>query len=172
MYLIRDILTGESRRYAFIEYEHSSEVDSALAAGINMEIDGKVVLVDRECGRTVEGWKPRRFGGGSSRERAYGQQQRYGRRYSVERREDRRRSPYNNGRGVERSSGASYRSRHERSPLDGHAHGGGHRYEPSDSRRGERSGGYDDGYRSRMHGYTNGRPSSPGYDRGRRMDRR
>lgn len=173
MYLIRDILTGESRRYAFIEFEHSSEVESALEAGADMVIDGKTVLVDRECGRTVKGWKPRRFGGGFGGERASGQQ-RFGGRYSMER-DDRRRSPYINGRDIRRSSRGPYRPRQDRSSLDRFANGSGRRYEPNSNIRGGRNiGGYDDGNRLRMRGYNSGRPSPPppAYGRDRRMDRR
>lgn len=36
-------------------------------------IDGRRILVDRECGRTVKGWKPRRLGGGFGGHKESGQ---------------------------------------------------------------------------------------------------
>lgn len=62
--LIRDILTGKSRGYAFIEYEREKDAKIAYREGNGMKIDERRVCVDVERGRTVKGWKPRRLGGG------------------------------------------------------------------------------------------------------------
>ncbi|KAH9399841.1 small nuclear ribonucleoprotein 35kDa (U11 U12) [Tyrophagus putrescentiae] len=51
LHLIRDILTGDSRRYAFLEYSRSKEADRAYAEGNNATLDGRRILVDREHGR-------------------------------------------------------------------------------------------------------------------------
>ena len=64
LFLIRDVLTGDSRRYAFIEFRRAKDADRAYAEGHNTLLDGRRILVDRELGRTEKNWKPRRFGGG------------------------------------------------------------------------------------------------------------
>lgn len=68
------MITGESRRYAFIEYHRSHEADRAYADGNNSLLDGRHILVDREFGRTVKGWRPRRQGGGLGGRMESGQQ--------------------------------------------------------------------------------------------------
>jgi len=55
---------GKPRGYAFIEYEHERDLKNAYKQGDGKKIDGRRVMVDVERGRTVEGWLPRRFGGG------------------------------------------------------------------------------------------------------------
>mmetsp|Transcript_48652 Transcript_48652/g.126885 ORF Transcript_48652/g.126885 Transcript_48652/m.126885 type:complete len:320 (+) Transcript_48652:98-1057(+) len=55
---------GKPRGYAFIEYEHERDVKNAYKQGDGKKIDGRRVMVDVERGRTVEGWLPRRLGGG------------------------------------------------------------------------------------------------------------
>jgi U1 small nuclear ribonucleoprotein len=57
-------LDGKPRGYAFIEYERERDMRTAFKEGDAKKIDGRRVLVDVERGRTVKGWKPRRFGGG------------------------------------------------------------------------------------------------------------
>merc|ERR1712110_90864 len=52
------------RGYAFIEYEHERDLKNAYKQGDGKKIDGRRVMVDVERGRTVEGWLPRRLGGG------------------------------------------------------------------------------------------------------------
>lgn len=37
---------------------------TGLVAPIGRKIDGRRVVVDVERGRTVKGWRPRKFGGG------------------------------------------------------------------------------------------------------------
>jgi len=55
---------GKPRGYAFIEYEHERDLKNAYKQGDGKKIDGRRVMVDVERGRTVEGWMPRRLGGG------------------------------------------------------------------------------------------------------------
>merc|ERR1712039_1039602 len=55
---------GKPRGYAFIEYEHERDLKNAYKQGDGKKIDGRRVMVDVERGRTVEGWLPRRLGGG------------------------------------------------------------------------------------------------------------
>ncbi|BFZ16082.1 hypothetical protein BsWGS_19120 [Bradybaena similaris] len=62
--VINDRNTGKPRGYAFIEYEHERDMHSAYKHADGHKIDSRRVLVDVERGRTVEGWRPRRLGGG------------------------------------------------------------------------------------------------------------
>merc|ERR1719454_1502435 len=55
---------GKPRGYAFLEFEHERDLKNAYKQGDGKKIDGRRVLVDVERGRTVEGWLPRRLGGG------------------------------------------------------------------------------------------------------------
>jgi len=55
---------GKPRGYAFIEYEHERDLKNSYKQGDGKKIDGRRVMVDVERGRTVEGWLPRRLGGG------------------------------------------------------------------------------------------------------------
>jgi len=55
---------GKPRGYCFIEYEHERDLKNAYKQGDGKKIDGRRVMVDVERGRTVEGWFPRRLGGG------------------------------------------------------------------------------------------------------------
>ncbi|OTF71955.1 U11/U12 small nuclear ribonucleoprotein 35 kDa protein-like protein, partial [Euroglyphus maynei] len=73
LFLIRDVLTGDSRRYAFIEFRRAKDADRAYAEGHNTLLDGRRILVDRELGRTMKNWKPRRFGGGFGGQKESGQ---------------------------------------------------------------------------------------------------
>ncbi|KRY85433.1 U1 small nuclear ribonucleoprotein 70 kDa [Trichinella pseudospiralis] len=64
IYMITDIITGKSRGYAFIEYEHEADMHAAYKHADGKKIDKRRVLVDVERGRTVKNWLPRRLGGG------------------------------------------------------------------------------------------------------------
>nr|CAD2152432.1 unnamed protein product [Meloidogyne enterolobii] len=79
--LIHD-LNGKPRGYAFIEYEHKSDMAvhhgfsfltlvflSAYKKADGTKIDGRRVVVDYERGRTKKGWLPRRLGGGKGETR-------------------------------------------------------------------------------------------------------
>ena len=52
------------RGYAFMEFEREADMKEAYKMGDGKRIDGRRVLVDVERSRTVEGWLPRRMGGG------------------------------------------------------------------------------------------------------------
>lgn len=55
---------GKPRGYAFVEFEHERDLKNAYKQGDGKKIDGRRIMVDVERGRTVEGWLPRRLGGG------------------------------------------------------------------------------------------------------------
>lgn len=61
---------GKSRGYAFIEFEKEKDMRTAYKLADGKKVDGRRVLVDVERGRTVKGWRPRRFGGGLGSSRA------------------------------------------------------------------------------------------------------
>ncbi|KAK2741290.1 hypothetical protein FQN55_008387 [Onygenales sp. PD_40] len=52
------------RGYAFIVYEREKDMKAAYKETDGIRIKDRRILVDVERGRTVKGWKPRRFGGG------------------------------------------------------------------------------------------------------------
>ncbi|KAH6694042.1 U1 small nuclear ribonucleoprotein of 70kDa MW N terminal-domain-containing protein [Plectosphaerella plurivora] len=52
------------RGYAFVVYERERDARAALEALDGIRIKDRRIKVDIERGRTVKGWKPRRFGGG------------------------------------------------------------------------------------------------------------
>ncbi|KAK5706547.1 hypothetical protein LTR97_001537 [Elasticomyces elasticus] len=55
---------GKSRGYAFVVFDREADMKAAYKETDHLVIRGKKVLVDVERGRTVSGWRPRRFGGG------------------------------------------------------------------------------------------------------------
>ncbi|GFU27524.1 hypothetical protein TNCV_282581 [Trichonephila clavipes] len=59
--LVRDIVTGFSKGYAFIEYYDKYDAARAVREA-DIVIDDKEVLVDIECERLLKGWIPRRLG--------------------------------------------------------------------------------------------------------------
>ncbi|KAI9506706.1 hypothetical protein BX070DRAFT_183599, partial [Coemansia spiralis] len=61
--MVKD-MDGNFRGYAFIEFEHESDMREAYRSADGMRILGRRIVVDVERGRTVKGWVPRRFGGG------------------------------------------------------------------------------------------------------------
>jgi len=61
--MIKDT-TGKPRGSAFIEFERERDMRTAFKQADGKKIDGRRVLVDVERGRTVNGWVPRRLGGG------------------------------------------------------------------------------------------------------------
>lgn len=60
--LVRDLVTGFSKRYAFVEFEDEHSVSRAYREANKMELDGSELFVDYECERTLKGWIPRRLG--------------------------------------------------------------------------------------------------------------
>jgi len=71
--LIRDLVTGYSKRYAFVEYEDERSMYRAYRDGNKLELDGCELFVDYECERTMKGWIPRRLGGGLGGKKESGQ---------------------------------------------------------------------------------------------------
>ncbi|GFT66156.1 hypothetical protein NPIL_537291 [Nephila pilipes] len=70
--LVKDIVTGFSKGYAFIEYYDKYDAEKALRDD-DLIIDDKKVLVEGECERILKGWIPRRLGGGFSGKKESGQ---------------------------------------------------------------------------------------------------
>lgn len=60
--LVKDIITGLSKRYAFVEYETSKMALNAYRRCKSLVIRNSEVIVDFECERLLPGWKPRRLG--------------------------------------------------------------------------------------------------------------
>lgn len=92
--LVRDIITGASRGYAFIEYKHSSDCKQAYQVPTTLDctivlyfistknfqqsmhkatIDSRQIIVDIERERLMPGWVPRRLGGGLGGRKESGQ---------------------------------------------------------------------------------------------------
>lgn len=66
--LVHDKQTGKPKGYAFIEFEHKSDMKEAYKSADGRRIEGRRCLIDVERGRTVPGWQPRRLGGGKGGE--------------------------------------------------------------------------------------------------------
>lgn len=62
--LVRDLVTGHSKGYAFVEFKHRDDARRAHANSYRMNVDGRELIVEYELQRRVSGWKPRRLGGG------------------------------------------------------------------------------------------------------------
>jgi len=62
--LITNKKIGESRGYAFVEYENEEDMKRAFRGADGMKIEGRPIVVDVERGHTVPNWLPRKFGGG------------------------------------------------------------------------------------------------------------
>merc|ERR1712193_545871 len=62
--VVTNKLSGNSRGYAFIEFERVEDMKRAYKIGMDRYIEGRRVVADVERGRTVLKWKPRRLGGG------------------------------------------------------------------------------------------------------------
>ena len=71
--LIRDVVTGISRGYAFIEFSSSKSLQEAYRDAHKLVIDGHSILADYEHGHNMKGWKPRRLGGGFAGKKESGQ---------------------------------------------------------------------------------------------------
>lgn len=61
-----------SKRYAFIEFKDKKYVKRASSLNQTF-IEQSKIIVQRECGRNLKGWKPRRLGGGLGGHRGSGQ---------------------------------------------------------------------------------------------------
>ncbi|XP_077979106.1 U11/U12 small nuclear ribonucleoprotein 35 kDa protein-like [Glandiceps talaboti] len=71
--IVRDVVTGFPKGYAFIEYFEEKAAFRAERNCNRIVLDGKEILVDFECERTLKGWIPRRFGGGFGGRKESGQ---------------------------------------------------------------------------------------------------
>ncbi|KAJ0180845.1 hypothetical protein K1T71_002930 [Dendrolimus kikuchii] len=71
--LVRDIVTGKSKQYAFMEFQNVGSMDKALREMHKEYIDGSEIIVEREAERSMRGWKPRRLGGGFGGRKESGQ---------------------------------------------------------------------------------------------------
>ncbi|KAL6058326.1 small nuclear ribonucleoprotein 35kDa (U11 U12) [Balamuthia mandrillaris] len=71
--LVRDIVTGKSKGYAFVEYEHQRDFEEALQRSGVVWLDGVKAFTDSERERLMEGWVPRRLGGGFGGKKESGQ---------------------------------------------------------------------------------------------------
>lgn len=71
--LVRDIITGFSKGYAFIEYKQESAIKKAYRDGNKLVIDQHEIFVDYELERMLKGWIPRRLGGGFGGKKESGQ---------------------------------------------------------------------------------------------------
>lgn len=73
MRLVRDIVTGCSKRYAFVEYKERNDAVKAYNNANKVILDERRILVDYELERVLKGWKPRRLGGGFGGKKESGQ---------------------------------------------------------------------------------------------------
>lgn len=71
--LVKDIVTGMPKGYAFIEYEQESSAEEAYREANKINLDGNIIFVDFECERLLKNWKPRRLGGGFGGKKESGQ---------------------------------------------------------------------------------------------------
>ena len=71
--IVRNIVTGFSQGYAFIEYAINEDAVSAWKRGNETVIDGREVVVEYELQRSLIGWVPRRLGGGFGGKKESGQ---------------------------------------------------------------------------------------------------
>nr|CAH7723390.1 unnamed protein product [Callosobruchus chinensis] len=71
--LVKDVVTGMPKGYAFIEYEEEGAAEEAYRLANKMVLDGNTIFVDFECERLLKGWKPRRLGGGFGGKKESGQ---------------------------------------------------------------------------------------------------
>lgn len=71
--LVRDVITGFSRGYAFVEYIDKKSVVKAVDGNYNITLHNSKLLLDYEHGRTLKNWVPRRLGGGFGGKKESGQ---------------------------------------------------------------------------------------------------
>ncbi|XP_027351481.1 U11/U12 small nuclear ribonucleoprotein 35 kDa protein [Abrus precatorius] len=71
--LVRDIVTGASCGYAFVEYETEREMRRAYMDAHHLIVDDCEIIVDYNRQQLMPGWIPRRLGGGLSGKKESGQ---------------------------------------------------------------------------------------------------
>ena len=72
-HLVKDLVTGQSKGYAFVEYEDKYDAQTARSRCHKANVDDKEVTVEFELERVLPGWKPRRLGGGFGGRKGSGQ---------------------------------------------------------------------------------------------------
>ncbi|KAF9971272.1 hypothetical protein BGZ73_005820 [Actinomortierella ambigua] len=157
---------GASRGYAFIEYEREKDMKAAYKDADGIKILGRRVVVDVERGRTVKGWKPKRFGGGLGGTRI-------GAPHENQSASGRAQNNYGSssnsisGGGTGSNSYERGGGRHSDRDRGGRGMGGGGRYD----RGGDRYGGGGDRDRDRGRGFSDRNGSSSSNSRGGYRDR-
>lgn len=71
--LVRDVVTGFSKGYAFVEYKEERSISRARREAFKLSLDQHELFVDFEQERTLKGWIPRRLGGGQGGKKESGQ---------------------------------------------------------------------------------------------------
>lgn len=71
--LVRHIVTGASRGYAFVEFESEREMQRAYEKAHHSLIDDSEIIVDYNRQQLMPGWIPRRLGGGLGGKKESGQ---------------------------------------------------------------------------------------------------
>ncbi|CAA7050464.1 unnamed protein product [Microthlaspi erraticum] len=71
--LVRHIVTGASRGYAFVEYETEKEMRRAYEDAHHSFIEDREIIVDYNRQQLMPGWIPRRLGGGLGGKKESGQ---------------------------------------------------------------------------------------------------
>ncbi|KAL5058743.1 hypothetical protein RYX36_030347 [Vicia faba] len=71
--LVRDIVTGASCGYAFVEFEAEREMRQAYTDAHHLIVDDCEIIVDYNRQQLMPGWIPRRLGGGLSGNKESGQ---------------------------------------------------------------------------------------------------
>ncbi|KAM3826068.1 U11/U12 small nuclear ribonucleoprotein 35 kDa protein isoform 2-T2 [Vipera latastei] len=71
--LVRDLVSGFSKGYAFIEYKEERALLKAHRDANKLIVDQREIFVDFELERTLKGWIPRRLGGGFGGKKESGQ---------------------------------------------------------------------------------------------------
>ncbi|XP_059653013.1 U11/U12 small nuclear ribonucleoprotein 35 kDa protein-like [Cornus florida] len=71
--LVRHIVTGASRGYAFVEFETEREMRRAYEEAHHSFIDDSEIIVDYNRQQLMPGWIPRRLGGGLGGKKESGQ---------------------------------------------------------------------------------------------------
>lgn len=56
------MVTGLSQGYGFVEMKSEEDARRVLRRATDATLKGYKIFIDRECGCTMKGWKPRRLG--------------------------------------------------------------------------------------------------------------
>ncbi len=78
--LVRDYVTGHSKGYAFVEFNHITDARQAHIKAFKLIIDKRELIIEFEHEKQLKGWRPRRLGGGLGGFKQSGQM-RFGGRY-------------------------------------------------------------------------------------------